>query len=74
MREKRASSMEIIVNGEKKRFERSLSVADLVKDLGLEPKTVIVELNLQVVSRDEMGRTPVRDGDRLEIVGIFGGG
>jgi len=66
--------MEIIVNGEKKRFERSLSVADLVKDLGLEPKTVIVELNLQVVSRDEMGRTPVRDGDRLEIVGIFGGG
>ncbi|MBW2064984.1 MAG: sulfur carrier protein ThiS [Deltaproteobacteria bacterium] len=66
--------MEITLNGEKRRFSESLTVAQLLKGLDLDPKTVLVELNLQVVPRDEMEKTPIRDGDSLEIIGIFGGG
>jgi len=66
--------VEITLNGEKRRFSESLTVAQLLKGLDLDPKTVLVELNLQVVPRDEMEKTPIRDGDSLEIIGIFGGG
>ncbi|MBW2028610.1 MAG: sulfur carrier protein ThiS [Deltaproteobacteria bacterium] len=66
--------MEIILNGEKKRFEKTLNAAELVKLLGLDPKTVLVELNLHAIPRDEMAKVFIRDGDRVEIIGLFGGG
>lgn len=66
--------MEIILNGEKKRFEKTLNAAELVKLLGLDPKTVLVELNLQAIPREEMAKVSIREGDRVEIIGLFGGG
>lgn len=66
--------MEIIVNGEKRSFDESLSIASLLKTLGVSLTTTIVELNGKVAKRDRFGDTPVQDGDRLELVQLVGGG
>jgi thiamine biosynthesis protein ThiS len=47
---------------------------DLVKDLSLEPTRIAIELNQQVVRRDQWARTTLAEGDRIEIVHFVGGG
>jgi len=50
------------------------TVAELLKDLGLEPKHVAVEVNLELVPRARHAEHRLADGDRLEIVTLVGGG
>ena len=49
-------------------------VAGLVAALGLDPRKVAVERNLEIVPRSAYGRTPIAEGDRIEIVSFIGGG
>jgi thiamine biosynthesis protein ThiS len=35
---------------------------------------VAIELNREIVSREQWAQTPLKDGDRLEIVHFVGGG
>ena len=65
--------MRIEVNGEHREME-SGTILDLVETLGLNPKTVAVERNLEIVPRSLHGETALSDGDRIEIVQLVGGG
>ena len=65
--------MRIEVNGEHREME-SGSILDLVETLGLNPKKVAVERNLEIVPRSLHGETALTDGDRIEIVQLVGGG
>jgi sulfur carrier protein len=64
----------IQVNGEAREIEAGSSVSDLLRDLGVTQPHVAVELNLEVVPRAQHADTPLRDGDRLEVVTLVGGG
>jgi sulfur carrier protein len=64
----------LTVNGEPRTFESVADVAGLVAALGLDPRKVAVERNLEIVPRSAYGRTPLADGDRIEIVHFIGGG
>ena len=64
----------IQVNGEHRRVEAGLSLADLAKELGLVPEKVAVERNLEVVPRSTLASVCVEDGDEIEIVHFVGGG
>ncbi len=66
--------MEIQVNGELRTVREGLSLADFVRDLGLTPQRVAVELNRQLVTRARYDLTPLRPGDVVEIVTLVGGG
>ena len=66
--------MTLTLNGETKSFTGLADVASLVAALGLDPKKVAVERNLEIVPRSAYGRTPLADGDRIEIVHFIGGG
>ena len=66
--------MTLTVNGEPKNVPEGLTLAQLVRDLGLERNPIAVELNRQVVPRDRHGETRLAQGDRLEIVTLVGGG
>ncbi len=46
----------------------------VVVALGLHPGRVAVELNGEIVPRSIWPQTPVKTGDRLEIVNFVGGG
>jgi len=62
------------INGEEKEIESGLSVIGLLEKLGIRPGRVVVELNLNVLSRDVHGTTLLHEGDKLEIVHFVGGG
>jgi len=66
--------MQVLLNGSPREIEDNVTVAELLGRLGMEPVRVAVELNEQIVPRGEFARTPVRQGDRMEIVTFVGGG
>lgn len=66
--------MTLTVNGQPKHAADGLTLAELVRELGLERNPIAVELNRRVVPRDRHGEVRLSDGDRLEIVTLVGGG
>jgi sulfur carrier protein len=66
--------VQLTVNGETRAFQGVADVAGLVSALGLDTKKVAVERNLEIVPRSAYQKTPVADGDRIEIVHFIGGG
>jgi len=66
--------MQLFINGEPKSFADSLSVAQLIEQLGMKGDRVAVELNREIVARAQWPETSLHDGDRLEIVHFVGGG
>jgi sulfur carrier protein len=69
-----SSSFEVVINGEKRTVPRDQTVIGLVRDLGLEPERVAVELDRHIIRRAEWPETQLREGARLEIVQFVGGG
>lgn len=66
--------MRITVNGEPRLLDEERSVAELLAELALTPQRVAVERNGQLVRRAEFAQTRLREGDRIEIVTLVGGG
>jgi thiamine biosynthesis protein ThiS len=66
--------MEIILNGEKRKFSDGMSILELIHHLGLPAERVAVELNFQIIKRETWAQCRLEDGDRLEIVQFVGGG
>jgi sulfur carrier protein len=67
-------SLGISVNGEHRRVPGGISVAEMLNEIGLDPRKVAVERNLEVVPRSTLGEVRVEDGDSYEIVRFVGGG
>ena len=66
--------MQLTINGESRVFAGVADVAGLVAALGLDTRKVAVERNLEIVPRSAYQKTPIADGDRIEIVHFIGGG
>lgn len=64
----------ILFNGESREVPESLTLAALVEWLKLPSDRVAVEHNLEIVPRGRWPDTPIRAGDRLEVVHFVGGG
>lgn len=67
-------TMQILINGEEKAFAAPLTVSALLDALGLVPRKIAVERNLEIVPRSQFDETSIKDGDRIEIVQFVGGG
>ena len=68
------AKVSIVLNGERRSVADGLSVADLVRRLGLSAGMVVVERNREILARQALGATPVEEGDRFELVHFVGGG
>jgi sulfur carrier protein len=66
--------MTLTINGETRAVGDLRDLAALVTSLGLDPRKVAVERNLEIVPRSAYATTPIADGDRIEIVHFIGGG
>ena len=69
--------MKLQLNGEDRDFESPpapFTLAALVEKLGMKADRVAVELNREIVTRDRWSETPLKEGDRLEVVHFVGGG
>ncbi len=69
--------MKIKVNGEEKFISNSnieLTLTETLIHLGYKNNTIIVELNNLIINNESWQENKVKDGDKLEIVSIVGGG
>ena len=65
--------MNLTINGETQVLSAE-TLGALVEQLRMKPDRVAIELNREIVPRDQWPQTALHDGDRLEIVHFVGGG
>jgi thiamine biosynthesis protein ThiS len=66
--------VQVIINGEAQALTAGVTIADLVSRLGLNQRRIAVELNREIIAREEYGSLVLADGDQVEIVHFVGGG
>jgi thiamine biosynthesis protein ThiS len=66
--------LKLLLNGAEREAPALATVAELSTWLGLPDFGTAIELNGAVVRRAEHPATSLREGDRLEIVKLVGGG
>lgn len=66
--------MQILVNGERRDATLGTTVDDLLRELEIRSDRVAVEVNLEVLDRQEFARRGLQEGDRIEIISFIGGG
>jgi thiamine biosynthesis protein ThiS len=64
----------IQLNGQDSEVAAETSVQELITKLELTPQRVAVELNHQVIRRQEWDSTKLQEDDQVEIVHFVGGG
>jgi sulfur carrier protein len=62
------------LNGDPQTCAPQTSLPQFLTQLGLNPRLVAVEYNGEILHRQFWDTTDMKDGDRLEIVTIVGGG
>ena len=67
-------SIQVQVNGKEREVQSGLSVHELVESLDLNPLLIVVELNREILSRDQFKDIHVSEGDAVELVHFVGGG
>ena len=66
--------LQLKINGETKVLPERSHVMDALGLFPVEGKRYAVELNGEIVPKSQHGATPLKDGDRIEIVIAVGGG
>jgi thiamine biosynthesis protein ThiS len=70
-----AEPITLRLNGESRVAMAGTTLAALLRELGLDPRLVVVELNGEIRrDRDAFAATALRDGDTVELVHFVGGG
>lgn len=69
-----ANSLSLTVNGKPFRLNREMTLPELLDELGVNRRLVAVAHNGEVIPRDRYDAVFVRDGDRIEVVRMVGGG
>ena len=61
------------INGEEKEIAGK-NLLEYLKEAGFEPERVVVERNLDIIRKDELGNTIIQDEDVIEVLRFVGGG
>ena len=77
MREAANSSSEtitIIANGQSREVSAGSTIADFLQEFTIVPSRVVAQLDGGIVPRSEFDKAILREGSKLEIVTLVGGG
>ena len=69
--------MKITINGIEKDIElenEKALLSNTLKFLGYKPNSIVVEVNNLIINSKKWDNKIIKDGDKLEIVSIVGGG
>lgn len=66
--------IKITVNGNEIEIDGPMSVQQLLETVDVPPNYLAVELNADVVPREQYGQRTVQAGDDVEVVTLVGGG
>ena len=65
--------MQVTINGKPEEVNGT-TVSEVLKFKEIDPHMVAVELNSQIVERDQLDTTTIKGGDKLEFLFFMGGG
>ncbi len=63
----------MIINGKEYEYD-NITISELVKNLNIDYKRVVIELNGIIIPKDKYQRAYLSKNDKLEIVHFVGGG
>jgi thiamine biosynthesis protein ThiS len=66
--------IDVVINGEPKHVTPGATLLELLAELELDPRAVVVEHNRRIVRRPALGDVTVAAGDAIELVHFVGGG
>ena len=66
--------MTVRLNGETRECREGMTLADLLAELGLGAKRIAVEMNRDIIPREDYAQCRLQSGDEIEIVHFVGGG
>ena len=61
-------------NGKASEVDASSTIADLLRMAKVESRFCAVELNLEIIPKDQYAVKSLIDGDKIEVVTLVGGG
>ena len=64
----------ITVNGKQIQLTSEMSVADYLEQNNYQINRIAVEMNEEILPKYSYSETMLKDGDRLEVVTLVGGG
>jgi sulfur carrier protein len=65
--------MQIFLNGQATQVT-GCTLHAVVVEQGLQPETLIAEVNLVLIQRDQWPQHVLQEGDRIELLNFVGGG
>ncbi|HEX6614949.1 MAG TPA: sulfur carrier protein ThiS [Gemmatimonadales bacterium] len=68
------NDLTVTINGEPRQVPGPATLLELLERLELDPRTVVVERNREIVRRARLGEVQVEEGDTIELVHFVGGG
>ena len=66
--------MKITCNGETKEITQDTTLMSFIRDMDLNPDTVVAECDGRIIKRDEYDTLLLAEGNLLELIRFVGGG
>jgi sulfur carrier protein len=66
--------MRVTINGKPDACEPGTTVGQLLAARTIDPESVVVEVNLAILRREQLSAATLKDGDVVEILRFVGGG
>jgi thiamine biosynthesis protein ThiS len=67
-------TIDVVINGQPQAVSQGVTLLELLADLALDPRAVVVEHNRHIVRPPALGEVRVAPGDAIELVHFVGGG
>jgi len=71
---KKIKKIKIRINGKLSSINDNLSLLNLLKHLKIPLKKVAIELNLEIVDKNNLKKINLKNNDKIEVVHFIGGG
>ncbi len=72
--ESEGNTMNILVNGHPKDFPEAHNLKNIIEQLCAQTSRVMAEVNGKIIRSPQWESTPLKDGDKIELVSFVGGG
>lgn len=66
--------MQVTLNGESRDIRPGCTIAALLAELGINRKTVVAQINDDIVDNASFDATLINEGDTVELIRFVGGG
>ncbi|WP_234122407.1 sulfur carrier protein ThiS [Clostridium hydrogenum] len=64
----------MIVNGKEMNFKEGITVKELLKEIKLDEDKVVVEVDLEIINKNEYNQKKLSTTSKVELIRFVGGG